>query len=78
MSDNTSEKTKNCLKCKKALIDETVPICLRCRLEERNKVVVGGVVVVGLGGLLKFFNDNAQGDANSDDDSDSDSDDEDD
>ncbi len=77
MSDNANEKEKKCLFCKKKLIDETVHICLRCRLEGRDNVV-GLALVLGGGVALKFFSDKAQGDANSDDDSDSDSDDEDD
>lgn len=43
--------------CKKALIDETLPICLRCRLTKIDfvKHVGGGLLAVG-GALIAFGN----------------------
>ena len=49
MSKN-ERKEKHCLVCGKRLIDEKIPICLRCKLEGRDiagKVteVVGGIAI---------------------------------
>lgn len=38
---------KRCLTCKKKLIDESIPICLRCRLKGRNYVGTGAEVALG-------------------------------
>lgn len=61
MSDNASEKNKNCKVCKKALIDEKVPICLRCKLTLKKNAFgvgkwVGGFGVGALGLLTAFGN----------------------
>ena len=48
MSDR-KERTHKCLFCKKKLIDEKVPICLRCRQKAKSNVVKGGSVVIGVG-----------------------------
>ena len=42
------EKKKVCLGCKKQLLDEKLPFCLRCRLAGRNTVANAGEIVVGL------------------------------
>ena len=49
MSDNASEKNKNCKVCKKALIDEKVPICLRCKLSGKKKASNIGKKAAGIG-----------------------------
>lgn len=38
-------KIRRCLFCKKKLLDEKVPICLRCKLSGRNKVGKGGAIL---------------------------------
>jgi len=50
MSNIKEEKERCCLTCRKRLLDEKLPICLRCRLRGRNYSgkgveIVGGVVV---------------------------------
>lgn len=58
MSESTNEKIKNCKVCKKALIDETVPICLRCRLKGKKgvtdfgKAAGIGAFVIALGAAI--------------------------
>ena len=57
MSESTNEKIKNCMFCKKALIDETVPICLRCRLKsKKNAIGVIGCLGAGALGLMALGN----------------------
>lgn len=45
MEENTSQK--RCIKCKKILIDEKIPLCKRCRLEIRNTALKVGAVAGG-------------------------------
>lgn len=40
-------KERKCKTCGKRLIDEKLPICLRCRLKGRNTAVRVGEIVVG-------------------------------
>lgn len=60
MSDR-KEQAHKCLFCKKKLIDEKVPICLRCRQKAKSNVVKGGSVIgvgvtvlSGIGLINKF------------------------
>lgn len=60
MSDR-KEQAHKCLFCKKKLIDEKVPICLRCRQKAKSNVVKGGSVIgvgvtvlSGIGRINKF------------------------
>ena len=60
MSDR-KEQIHKCLFCKKKLIDEKVPICLRCRQKAKSNVVKGGSVIgvgvtvlSGIGLINKF------------------------
>lgn len=60
MSKN-ERKEKHCLVCGKRLIDEKIPICLRCKLERRDiagKVteVVGGIAIAVGGGKALMDN----------------------
>ena len=48
MSDNANEKEKKCIVCKKKLIDEKIPICLRCKLSGKKKASNIGKKVVGV------------------------------
>ncbi len=49
MSDNANEKEKKCIVCKKKLIDEKIPICLRCKLSGKKKASNIGKKVAGIG-----------------------------
>lgn len=50
-------KIKKCLMCKKTLLDEKVPICLRCRLSGRDKSVKAGTgLVAGLYSAYQIYN----------------------
>lgn len=51
MSDR-KEQIHKCLFCKKKLIDEKVPICLRCRQKAKSKVAKGGSAVLGVGAAV--------------------------
>lgn len=60
MSKIGEVKGKRCLACGKQLIDEKIPICLRCKLEGRNTAgriveVVGGIALV-VGGSTALMN----------------------
>lgn len=51
MSKIKVKKERRCLTCKKLLLDEKFPICLRCRLQGRNEAgnvgkVIGGIALV--------------------------------
>lgn len=48
MSNEKDEKERRCLTCKKLLLDEKMPICLRCRLRGRNYAGKGGQIIGGL------------------------------
>jgi len=55
MSNINEEKERRCLTCKKRLLDEKIPICLRCRLRGRNYSgkgveIVGGIATVAVSG----------------------------
>lgn len=61
MSDR-KEQAHKCLFCKKKLIDEKVPICLRCRQKTKSNVAKGGTLVITVGsavlsgiGIKNFF-----------------------
>ena len=43
------EKEECCLVCGKQLIDEKIPLCLRCKLEGRDKAKAIGEIVGGMG-----------------------------
>lgn len=51
MSDNANEKEKKCIVCKKKLIDEKIPICLRCKLSGKKKAsnIVKKAAEIGAG-----------------------------
>lgn len=57
-------REKKCLFCGKRLIDEKIPVCLRCKLEGRDiaskvtEVAVGAVLMVGGGKALIDKNKN--------------------
>lgn len=60
MNKNES-KEKHCLFCGKRLIDEKIPICLRCKLSGRDTAgkvteVVGGIVIAVGGGKALMDN----------------------
>jgi hypothetical protein len=49
MSEENKERA--CIACGKKLLDEKIPICLRCKLKGRNTVaktteIVGGIVTL--------------------------------
>lgn len=44
----TEEKEKRCLFCGKKLIDEKIPVCLRCKLKGRNNAGRAGEIAVGV------------------------------
>ena len=51
MSKMNVEKERRCLTCKKLLLDEKFPVCLRCRLQGRNGAgnvgkIIGGIALV--------------------------------
>lgn len=56
--NKTEEREKRCLFCGKKLIDEKLPVCLRCKLKGRNtagnvtKVVAGVAVAISSGKTL--------------------------
>lgn len=55
------EKEKRCLFCGKRLIDEKIPICLRCKLKGRDTAgevtgVIGGLAVIIGGGKALLDN----------------------
>lgn len=53
------EKERRCKICGKLLLDEKLPFCRRCFLENRNKIeAVGGVLMVSLMAGA-FFNSNS-------------------
>lgn len=54
MSESTNEKIKKCKVCKKALIDETLPICLRCRLKGKKGVTDFGKRTAGIVAVVAF------------------------
>lgn len=62
MGEETKER--KCISCGKKLLDEKLPLCLRCRLEGRNttaKVVEAvGTIAVAVGGA-KALKDNSDG-----------------
>jgi hypothetical protein len=43
----SKNKEKRCITCGKRLLDENLPICLRCRLQSRNTTVKVGEVLAG-------------------------------
>ena len=43
-------KERKCIICGKTLLDEKLPICLRCRLEGRNLVGKGSALLFFIGG----------------------------
>jgi len=55
---NPDEKEKRCLFCGKRLIDEKIPVCLRCKLKGRNnagrvgEIAIGVAVTIGGGKAL--------------------------
>lgn len=57
-------KKRKCIFCDKKLLDEKLPLCLRCRLEGRNAtakcVEVAGAVAVAVSGV-KTIKDNSGG-----------------
>lgn len=63
---NKSEnKEKRCLFCGKRLIDEKIPICLRCKLAGRDTAgkvteIVGGIALVAGGGKALMDNNKKQ------------------
>lgn len=61
--NKTEEKEKRCLFCGKKLIDEKLPVCLRCKLKGRNYVEAAGEIVVGVAvtvGGVKALLDNSK------------------
>lgn len=46
--EKSEEKKRVCLGCKKQLLDEKLPFCLRCRLSGRNTAANVGEIVAGL------------------------------
>lgn len=61
MSNIKEEKERRCLTCKKRLLDEKIPICLRCRLRGRNYSgkgveIVGSIVAVAVSGKAVIDN----------------------
>lgn len=53
-------KEKECIFCRKALLDEKVPLCLRCRIKKRDvtAAVMGAVGTVALAvGSAKVIKD---------------------
>lgn len=44
----SKSKEKRCLTCGKRLLDENLPICLRCRLQGRNTTVKVGEFLAGV------------------------------
>lgn len=46
--EKKEEKTRKCLGCKKQLLDEKFPFCLRCRLAGRNTAANVGEVAIGV------------------------------
>ena len=55
------EKKRVCIGCKKQLLDEKFPFCLRCRLSGRNTATNVGEIVLGLAvaaGSAKAIADN--------------------
>lgn len=62
MDEIKEEKVKKCVTCGKQLLDEKLPLCLRCRLKGRNTAghigeVVGGIAVA-IGGVAAMANNN--------------------
>ena len=57
-------KERKCISCGKKLLDEKLPLCLRCKLEGRNTTVkvaeVVGTIVLAVGGA-KVLKDNSDG-----------------
>ena len=57
-------KERKCKKCGKKLLDEKLPICLRCRLKGRNKFgrvgegAAGLALLIGSGKALYDHNNN--------------------
>lgn len=53
-------KEKRCIFCGKRIIDEKIPICLRCKLEGRNTVgrvgEMAGVVALAIKGGVELMN----------------------
>lgn len=63
---NEEKKEKRCIACKKLLINKKLPLCRRCCLEGRNKVVqiagaFGGSVTAAVS-VAMFMNKNGNGD----------------
>ena len=61
MSNIKEEKERRCLTCKKRLLDEKIPICLRCRLRGRNYSgkgveIVGSIAAVAVSGKAVIDN----------------------
>ena len=60
MSEIKDVKERRCLACGKRLIDEKIPICLRCKLEGRNTAgrigEVAGVIALAVGGSTALIN----------------------
>lgn len=44
----SNEKERRCLTCKKLLLDEKIPICLRCKLQGRNYAGESGAIIGSL------------------------------
>lgn len=56
MNDNQNSEERRCLKCKKLLIDEKIPFCLRCKIEGVEngiKIGSGTGAVYGIGKAIK-------------------------
>ncbi len=58
-------KDRKCISCDKKLLDEKLPICLRCRLKGRNTTVkvveVVGTMIVAVGGANAIKNNSGDG-----------------
>lgn len=62
MGEETKER--KCIFCGKKLLDERLPLCLRCRLEGRNTVVkvgkTAGTIVLAVGGAQVIKDNNGR------------------
>ena len=61
---NDLESVRQCKICSKKLLDEKIPLCIRCRIEGRNKATSWGGKAVSAAGAVTLIANMASGNKN--------------